>query len=126
MKRREAMSNFKNESCYRIATKDCQLHDREKVMTELSIADNVFIFYKTVEGEHRALFSGTREEEFYMIANVLNNNPAIHNFVKLAVEDVENYKRAPNHDDRYTFKAIEYIRRGKLYKPFKIEQYEQY
>lgn len=77
------MYNYKEVGRYRITTKDCQIHERESVMVDLSMASNIFIFYKTADGECKTLFTDTGVDEFCMICNSFNNNPKISNLFKL-------------------------------------------
>jgi hypothetical protein len=115
------MFNYQNENSYRIATKDCQLHDREKIITELSIAETLIAFYKTGEGEFKMVQTGTGEKEFFLLCNVLNNNPEGLNLFTIVLNDIENYRKNPCPDDRYTFKALEIIHARRLYQPLNLK-----
>jgi hypothetical protein len=119
------MFNYKDESLYRVASKDCQPHEREKIMTELSIADVIFTFYRTIEGENKVLFTEIGVNEFLLLCTTINRHTPIEKLLRLALKDVEKMREVPCIEHDFTYKAIEYIKMGKLYQPLKNKPNEQ-
>ncbi len=82
----------------------------EKVFDLMRNAKNVITFMRDEAGEFRFLYTEFGEEEFLTLAILMNRHIEVHDFFKLVMLDIENYRKAPDHDDQFTYKVLEYIK----------------
>lgn len=87
----------------------------EKVFDLIREAKNVIVFFRNeLTQEFRMLYSGFGEEEFLMMSILLSRNVETCNFFKLLLLDVEKNRAIPCEEHDFTYKAVEYIKMGKL------------
>lgn len=86
----------------------------EKVFDLIRKAKNVITFFRDEQGEFRFLYTDLDEEEFLMLTILMNRHIEVFEFFKTAILDIENYRNnPPEHDDHFTYKALEYIKMRK-------------
>lgn len=81
----------------------------DRVFDLIRKASNVITFFRDEKGEFRFLYTDLGEDEFLMMTILMHRHIEVFEFFKTAVLDIENYRNAPNHDDAFTYKALEYL-----------------
>lgn len=87
----------------------------EKVFDLIREAKNAIVFFRNeAKQEFRLLYSDFGEEEFLMMSILLLRNIEVFNFFKLLIIDIEKNKAIPCEEHDFTYRALEYIKMGKL------------
>lgn len=87
----------------------------EEAINLIREAKNVLLFIKDeAKQKFRFLYSALEEDEFLMLAILLLRNIELFNFVKLVILDIEKTRAIPCEEHDFTYRAIEYIKLGKL------------
>lgn len=87
----------------------------EKVFDLIREAKNVMVFFRNeVKQEFRLLYSGLGEEEFLMMSILILRNIEVFNFFKILIIDIEKNRAIPCEEHDFTYRALEYIKMGKL------------
>lgn len=86
----------------------------ERVFDLLREARNIVTFLRDDKGEFRFLYSDFGEDEYLMMSILMLRHIEVYNFFKLAVIDIEKNRQIPCEEHDFTYKALEYIKLGKL------------
>lgn len=86
----------------------------EEVFKLIKQAKNVMAFFRDEKGEFRFLYTDIGEDEFLMMSILMHRHIEVYNFFKLAIIDIEKNRQIPCEEHDFTYKALEYIKLGKL------------